>query len=339
MSKLSIQESPRCPQRRAAGMTLIELMVALAIGSFLLIGAVTVYTQTRTTFRINQTVSRLQENGRFVMDSVVPDLRMAHYWGLTTRSTRIAGRATPLDPMSALDFAGDCGTNWAIDLEHDVAATNNGYTWLCTPYGGAASPTSDTLVVRRAAEDAITGALSAGTLYIQSARVVTGQLFNGPPAPTLTGPSETHLLVVDGYYVSQTSTLSTPGNTIPALYVQTLAPGPQIEDREVLPGVEDMQVQFGVDTDAPNAATRGSVNRYVNPGDPILDPTSGSYNPDAVVLAVRVWFRIRALRRENGYSNTTHYVYADQDWTAPGDPYRRTLVSKTVYLRNARPAS
>lgn len=342
MSKQAFKKSTHATTTLEAGMTLIELMVALAIGSFLLIGAVTVFTQSRTTFRVNQSISRLQENGRFILDTVAPDLRMAHYWGLTTRSNRINGRVSQLQPASAPAVAGDCNTNWTIDLDQDIEADNNGYAWACAPYGGAASPTSDTLIVRRASEDAITGPLDGSTLYIQSARVVAGQLFQGPPAPVLTGVSQTYRLVVDGYYVSPTSSLSTAGNLIPSLRVKTLiggAGGPKIVDREVLPGVEDMQVQLGVDTDTPGAATRGSVNRYVNPGDPILDPTSGSYLPDAEILAVRVWFRIRAERRENGYSNTTNYVYADQNYTAPGDPYRRTLVTKTIYLRNARPPS
>lgn len=324
-----------------AGMTLIEMMVALAIGSFLLVGAVTVFTQSRKAFRINQSVSRLQEDGRFVLDTVAPDLRMAHYWGLTTHGDLIDGRASQTQPLVASPtVSNDCNTNWTIDLEHDVEASNNGFTWACTSsYTGSASSTADTLVVRRASATQVTGALNATTLYIQSARVVAGKLFQGSPAPVLTGQSQTYGLIVHGYYVSNTSSLSTPGNPIPSLRMMTLGPGPKITDQEVLPGVEDMQVQFGVDTDVPGAATRGSVNRYVNPGDPILDPTSGSYLPDAQILAVRIWFRIRAQRRENGYTDTTNYVYADQNVAAPNDAYRRLVVSKTIYLRNARPAS
>jgi len=345
MSNPGFNTLARRTSPRMAGMTLIELMVALAIGSFLLIGAVTVFTQSRQTFRVNQSVSRLQEDGRFVLDSVAPDLRMAHYWGLTTHGNMIDGRVPQTQPLAASpSISGDCNTNWSIDLDQDIEAGNNGYTWACAPgpAGATASPTADTLVVRRASEAPVTGALDANTLYIQSARVVAGKLFQGSPAPVLTGQSQTYRLVVDGYYVSNTSSLSTPGNLIPSLREKTLvggAGGPQIVDREVLPGVEDMQVQFGVDTDVPGAATRGSVNRYVNPDDPILDPTSASYLPDAQILAVRIWFRIRAQRRENGYTDTTNYVYADQNVAAPNDAYRRILVSKTIYLRNAKSAS
>ena len=83
--------------RQHSGLTLIELMVALAIGAFLMLGAITVFMQGRTTFRVTESVARLQENGRFALDRLEPDIRMAHYWGLTTRTYRIRGRAAPAD--------------------------------------------------------------------------------------------------------------------------------------------------------------------------------------------------------------------------------------------------
>src|SRR5690606_29311125 len=236
------------PMRSAAGMTLVELMVALAVGSFLLIGAITVFVQSRATFRVADSVSRLQENGRFVLDALEPDVRMASYFGLTTRPEKIVGRARPEDPASA-DFAvsGDCGHNWTIHLDAPIDGTNNGYAWDCEAYGNEPAPDADTLVVRRVAEEP--DAPAAGRLQVQSARFLDSELFVGAgvPAGFTTESSETYRLVVNGYYVSKTSTLSTPDNLVPSLRVKTLIDGPKIEDREVLPGVEDMQVQFGID--------------------------------------------------------------------------------------------
>ena len=40
-------------------MTLVELLVALAIGSFLMIGAVQVYNQSRQAFVINESIARV----------------------------------------------------------------------------------------------------------------------------------------------------------------------------------------------------------------------------------------------------------------------------------------
>jgi type IV pilus assembly protein PilW len=320
------------------GMTLIELMVALAIGSFLMIGAVTVFQHSRTTFRINDNVSRLQENARFALDTVVSDIRMAHYWGLTARSVNVAGRAKPTDPAGL--GPASCGQNWTINLESAVGATNNSYGWGCA--GTAPVETnSDTLVVRRVSEEPLAAAaLTANTLYVQSNRQ-GGQIFAGTaiPAGYTAATSETHRLIADGYYVSRTSSLSSAGNLVPSLRRQTLIGGGTIENQEIMTGVEDMQIELGVDTDLPGTANRGAVDRFVNADDPILNPANAAYIPYAEILAVRVWLRLRAERTENGFVDTAAYVYADQNVPAFNDGFRRIVVSKTIYIRNARPAT
>ena len=50
--------------RAARGFSLIELMVALVIGLFLIAGAVMVYSQSRKVYRTIETVARLQETAR-----------------------------------------------------------------------------------------------------------------------------------------------------------------------------------------------------------------------------------------------------------------------------------
>jgi type IV pilus assembly protein PilW len=148
--------------------------------------------------------------------------------------------------------------------------------------------------------------------------------------------------VVNGYYVSQNSSLDTPGNPFPSLrrkFLQNGGGGATIADEEILPGVEDMQIQFGVDTDLEETAGRGVVDRYVNPDDAILDDTDPAFNPDAQILSVRVWLRLRAERRESGLPDDPGYVYADQAVGPFTDGFRRIVVTKTIYLRNARPAS
>jgi type IV pilus assembly protein PilW len=314
-------------------MTLIELMVALAIGMFLMIGAMTVFMQGRTTFRITESISRLQENGRFALDIIEQDVRMAQYWGLTNRSETIRGRATeaPISTVGALSL---CGANWVIDLDNPIVATNNGYAWGCAGNfvdGGANG--SDSFVVRRVAENALTaaqvGAAAAGTLFVQSSRggTLDGQLFSGAvPAGFDPATDELHQLVVNGYYVSTRSTETFAGANVPSLRMRTLVGG-ALQDREVIPGVEDMQLQFGIDTDVPGAPSRGAIDRYVNPGDPLL--------ATSIVLAVRIWLRIRAERIENGFVDGTTYNYADENATY-NDNFRRAVVSKTIYLRNAR---
>ena len=69
-------------QRGAArGMTLVELMVGLAIGLFLVAVVSTMYLGSRNTFVAQESGSRMQENGRFAMDTIANDLRMSGFRG------------------------------------------------------------------------------------------------------------------------------------------------------------------------------------------------------------------------------------------------------------------
>src|SRR5690606_33605022 len=142
---------------------------------FLLVGAITVFVQSRTTFRVLDSVARLQESARFVLDTLEPDVRMASYFGLTTRPAKILGRGRPDDePSTDFVVANDCGQNWTIHLDAPVDGSDDGYGWTCPAYGDAPAPAADTLVVRRVAQDI--EAPTAGRLQIQSARFLDGTL-------------------------------------------------------------------------------------------------------------------------------------------------------------------
>ena len=68
-----------------------------------------------------------------------------------------------------------------------------------------------------------------------------------------------------------------------------------------------MQIQFGVDTNVLGAvAGRGEINRYVNPEDPIITFGNPAFLTDGEILAVRIWFLIRAERPENGFYGHDH---------------------------------
>jgi type IV pilus assembly protein PilW len=325
------------PRRAIAGLTLIELMVALAIGMFLMIGAITVFMQGRTTFRITESLSRLQENGRFLLDTLEPDIRMAQHWGLTNVSTNIEGRVGTSSIPAGIPTS--CGANFVInDLERTVQAWNNTYPWGCAVGAGAAMANADTLIVRRASEDPVLAGRTANTLYIQSNRSQKSQLFVGTalPGSPEAATSQPFRLVVNGYYVAtnNTSGLSIAGNTVPSLRRKTLIDGGTIRDEEILPGVEDFQVQFGIDTSAPTTTGRGTIDRFVNPGDAILTNAAFIAN-EGQIIAVRIWARLRAERPEQGFTDTATYVYADRNVGPFNDNFRRIVVSKTIYLRNA----
>src|SRR6201988_606678 len=90
------------------GVSLIELMVALTIGSLLIIGAVPVYTQNRTTYRLNETVARMPENARYALSMIEPDIRLANHWGLMSDPLLIVVTVGN-SPMAVAGRAQGCG--------------------------------------------------------------------------------------------------------------------------------------------------------------------------------------------------------------------------------------
>lgn len=66
------------------GMTLIEIMIALLIGVFLLGGVINIFINSKQTYRMQEGLSRLQENGRFAMEFLAKDIRLAGFMGCSS---------------------------------------------------------------------------------------------------------------------------------------------------------------------------------------------------------------------------------------------------------------
>ena len=74
--------TPRVTLRhRQAGLSLIELMIAMVIGLVLILGLVQVFGASRQAYQLSQGIARNQENGRFAVDFLSRDLRMAGHTG------------------------------------------------------------------------------------------------------------------------------------------------------------------------------------------------------------------------------------------------------------------
>jgi type IV pilus assembly protein PilW len=309
--------------RTAQGLSLIELMVALTIGALLLAGAVSVYMQSRNTYRTNDTASRMQEVGRYALDVISPDVRLAGYWGLTNRPDSFTNGAGAV--------GNDCEANFTVNVAQPIQgrdATATGGTgyggFKCAIAGGGKTvPWSDMLIVRRSTSDA--KALEANRLQIQTNREIAALFSDGTrPAGFGAGDqSETHNLMVNTYYVAEMPAIN--GVRQFSLRRQTLVAGPSIQDEEVIAGVQDMQVQFGLDVNGD-----GTVERYVNPEDAI--PAG------ARIATVQLWLLVVAEEREVGFRDTNReykYANADQAGAEFHDDRRRVLLSKTIQIRNA----
>lgn len=92
-------------RRRAAGLSLIEIMVALAISSLLILGLVEVFAASRTAYQLSTGIARVQENGRFAMDFLQRDVRMAGHLGCVNDQARfLPENVTPSRPALASTF-------------------------------------------------------------------------------------------------------------------------------------------------------------------------------------------------------------------------------------------
>jgi type IV pilus assembly protein PilW len=316
--------------REQHGLTIVELMVALAIGSFLMIGAIQIYSQSREAFVINESIARVQETAQFAMDTIEADLRMASNWGRTSRGLVIEGRSLQGIPNpNVLSVPLDCSEDWSIELGTPVDGFNNVYALTC-PADDTDQANSDVLTVRRASVNPVP--LQAGRLQIQTTRV-QGEIFDdGIIPPTFSAAdSTTHNLMVSSYYVDTNSGLI-PG--IPTLRRKVLGIqgiNSAIFDQEIAPGVENLQVQFGIDMNEDN-----TVDRYVNPGDQIYNPEAPGYVPGARVLTARIWLVVRGLTPELGVNDQRVYAPGDVNLGTYTDDVRRMQVSKTILLRNTR---
>jgi len=102
---------------RQAGLTLIELMVAVVITSLLLLGAMGLFVSNKRIYREQDSMGRLQENALFALNLLVNDVRMAGYIGGSDDAANITagdnvnvpgiGVQTNLFDLVRTDGAGD----------------------------------------------------------------------------------------------------------------------------------------------------------------------------------------------------------------------------------------
>ncbi len=314
------------------GLSLVELMVSLAIGSFLIIGAMTVYTQNRASYITNEQLARVQENAQFALDVIEPHIRLTSYWGQTSRWADIDGVSSTTDsnPNALTVPTDECGAGWTWDLSNAIAGSNNAYTLTCAP-DYPVQPNTDVLITRHAS--VATTAATAGTVQIRSSRV-RGQLFSNGVEPALSGGTaeDTYDLHVNAFYVASRSDLFDDYPSLRRKTLTTIGGAPVIQDEEIAPGVENMQVRYGLDTNGDN-----SVDRYVDADSPLMDPDDPGFITGTRIISTRIWLLMRAQRFETGVADMRDYEFADVDLgTLGADRFRRLLVSKTILLHNVR---
>lgn len=158
------------PRRQQAGLSLIELMIALLISSFLILGVTTIFINNKQSYTYQQNQAGNQENGRFALLMLNQELAKAGYRALAQDEFQIA-----FPSAAAADGCPAFSTGQVLQR----STSGNG---VCYRYQRYSTNTRDCLGNEVAANAVVTTHLeydaTSGTLQC-TAQGATGQLVTG----------------------------------------------------------------------------------------------------------------------------------------------------------------
>lgn len=317
-------------RRRLSGFTIVELMIAMALGLFLVAGVVTLFLNSRQSFSQDENTARLQDEARFAMQELARDLRMASY--LTE----------PLVPGSITQDGGltlgtDCGNpahdQWVYDFTDEGTGEISTLTGLDNTDGATAAATyscidageivedTDVVAIKRTAGNPVPPAnVQAGTVYIRS-NGTTGLLYQDPAATVVAGPFNDWEYRPRIYYIRQYTNAA--GDGIPSLCRKVLSNGaPSMTTECIAQGIESLQLEYGLDTD-----NDGSADRYLS------NPTLAEIQD---VVSARVFLLARTRDEDHRHTDAKTYSISNAPDYAPADNYHRRVYEMTVTVHNLR---
>jgi len=155
------------PAHRQRGLSLVEIMVALAVGVVLLTGVIQIYASTKATYRMQDNLARLQENGRFALSFLTRDVRMSGYRGCTNFGTV----TNTLNSAASLQYDFSVGLVGYNDLGGTLPAALADLGGANTPIAG-----TDVIVIRRNTDEPIrvVAANTSSQLVAEVSSQVTG---------------------------------------------------------------------------------------------------------------------------------------------------------------------
>jgi type IV pilus assembly protein PilW len=103
-------------RKKNKGFSLVELMIALAIGLFMTIGVISVFISTSQNYRLQQAISEVQDKGRYVIRKMRQDIQEA---GFRLSYDKLAVR-------EITGAAGACNVNSAVEILEVYSNTLNG---------------------------------------------------------------------------------------------------------------------------------------------------------------------------------------------------------------------
>ena len=285
----------------ARGMTLVELMVGMTVGLFVVLVAVAIFVSTRTLHSVGSASTRMSENARLAMDVLQSDIRNASFVGcrpLLNDSPIIvllAGDGGFLSSGSGMKGYRATGTSFSPALAGPLATL---------PAASAPIPTSDVISLRVPADMPGLGIVAAMTSTLAAPQVAASS-----PANTLARGD----IVLIASCKASTMFQVTEANPAATGVLSHGLGGP------FSPGnaTDDLQQRFRSDATvykmetrhyyvAPSALRPGtnSLYRYVVPG------TAGAEEVASGVDRLRITYGIDGAAAA-GQQNVDHYAAAD----------------------------
>ncbi|MBT8082381.1 MAG: PilW family protein [Gammaproteobacteria bacterium] len=268
-----------------SGVSLVEVMIAMVLGLFLMGSVVQFFVQSRQSNRVHEATARMQETGRMALEILSRDIRMADFWGCTSS---IADVVNNLNPANAgyVDYTsgGINGTEGGTGVS-DTLVLRGGVAkgmFVEPPYGPQASAN----IKVPAGND-----LEQGDIILV-ADCTGGDIFqisNANPGGSGTVVHNTGSTTSPGNYnASNPGCAGANAHCLSKVYggdadildvqeiTYSVATGSEGEPAlfrngvEFLDGIEELQVLYGEDTDAPGSAGEGIANYYL-PADQVAD--------------------------------------------------------------------
>jgi type IV pilus assembly protein PilW len=347
--------------RRSRGLTLVELLVAIALGLVVLTALVALYANVSRTNNEMSKTNLLIENGRFAMQLLQEDVALGGFWG-------------PLDTIEATAVPDPCLAQaaWPTDAAQLEAYKTNlvgipvhAYADGSTLAGcGAGLATvlaqSDVLVVRRAST-CVAGANCDGGSDTGPHIQISACRTDAPPEPAWLLESKATLdarpikirlkdcaaggvgteaprrkMLVNVYYVANSAT------GVPTLMRVRMVNGAFGAPEPMVDGIEAFKVELGVDdrgsNSLPISATNpgdGNADRYVSAfaGAPCaaFDPYTCEL---ANVVSVRLHLLARNLEPTTGHTDEKTYQLGPLNIDPADKRFKRHVFSSTVRVVN-----
>ena len=289
---------------RSKGFTLVELMIAMTLGFFLIAGVGTVYLGSKKTYKLQGQTAELDENARHALRALKHHIAHAGY--ASTSGVILDNYIIPDGASISTATCADGNPNIApgatIETSGDGSVASSAAIAQILAEG-------DTLGLRFMADDNLATDCLGGALIAACL----------PPV----APSLESRLIYNSFSIARSSIDNNRDDFVPMLRCRGSR---NVNGQDMARGVENIQFLYGVDQ-AADGSSDGSVDSYWNA------TAVSAANAWDKIISVRVGLLIRSVEPVFDDNRAETYQVLDQS-IAKNDRYQRGVYSTTIRLKN-----